>query len=39
LKFLEFIKEHKEIDFDRYEQMDDDERQKLLEQFGDLFDD
>jgi len=39
LKFLEFIKEHNEIDFDRYEKMDDDERTKLLEEFGDLFDD
>ncbi|RUM73627.1 MAG: hypothetical protein DSZ11_05450 [Sulfurovum sp.] len=39
LKFLEFIRDHKEIDFNRYEKMDDEEREKLLEEFGDLFDD
>jgi hypothetical protein len=39
LKFLEFMRDHKEIDFDKYEKLDDDERNKLLEEFGDLFDD
>jgi len=39
LKFLDFMRDHKEIDFDRYEKMDDEERDKLLEEFGDLFDD
>lgn len=39
LKFLEFMRDHKEMDFDRYEKLDDAEREKLLEEFGDLFDD
>jgi len=39
LKFLEFIRNHKEINFDGYEKLDDEERKKLLEEFGDLFDD
>jgi len=39
LKFLEFMRDHKEIDFEQYEKLNDDERNKLLEEFGDLFDD
>ena len=39
LQFLEFLKDHKEINFDRYEKLDDKEREELLEEFGDLFDD
>ncbi len=39
LKFLEFIRDHKEINFDRYDKMNDEERDKLLEEFGDLFND
>jgi len=39
LKFLEFIRDHKEIDFDKYEQISDDEMNELLKDFGDFFDD
>ena len=39
LKFLEFITEHKEIDFDKFETIDDREMDKLLEDFGDFFND
>jgi hypothetical protein len=39
LKFLEFIRDHKEIDFDRYEQMDEEEMDELLKDFGDFLND
>jgi len=39
LKFLEFIRDHKEIDFDRYEKMDDEEMDELLKDFGDFLND
>ncbi len=39
LKFLEFIRDHKEIDFDKYEKISDNEMDELLKDFGDFFDD
>jgi tetratricopeptide (TPR) repeat protein/predicted ATP-binding protein involved in virulence len=39
LQFLEYIKEHKTIDFDRYQTLDVGEMNQLLEDFGDFFDD
>lgn len=39
LKFLEFIRNHKEIDFDGYEKMDDTEMDELLKDFGEFLND
>jgi len=39
LRFLEYIKEHKDIDFDKYEQIDEDMMSELLKDFGDFFND
>jgi len=39
LKFLEFIRDHKNIDFDKYEKISDDEMDELLKDFGDFFND
>ncbi len=39
LKFLEFLRDHKDIDFDKYEKITDEEMNQLLEDFGDFFDD
>jgi predicted ATP-binding protein involved in virulence len=39
LKFLEFIRDHKDIDFDRYEKIDEEEMSEFLKDFGDFFDD
>ena len=39
LKFLEFIRDHKDIDFDRYDEMTGEEMDELLKDFGDFFDD
>jgi len=39
LRFLEYIKDHKDIDFDRYQAIDETEMQQLLEDFGDFFND
>ena len=39
LKFLEFIRDHKEIDFYRYEKMDEEEMDELLKDFGDFLND
>lgn len=39
LRFLEYIKEHKNIDFDRYEEVDEEEMNKLLADFGNFFND
>jgi predicted component of type VI protein secretion system len=39
LKFLEFIRDHKDIDFDKYEKISDEEMDELLKDFGDFFDD
>ena len=39
LQFLNYLKEHKDINFDKYEKLDEVEMKELLEEFGDLFDD
>ena len=39
LKFLEFIRDHKDIDFDKYEKINEDEMSEFLKDFGDFFDD
>ena len=39
LRFLEYIKEHKEIDFNKYVELDEERMKELLEDFGDFFDD
>ena len=39
LKFLEFIRDHKEMDFDKYEKIDEEEMDELLKDFGDFFND
>jgi predicted ATP-binding protein involved in virulence/Tfp pilus assembly protein PilF len=39
LQFLEFIKEHTEIDFEKYNQISEEEAQELLEKFKGFFDD
>jgi predicted ATP-binding protein involved in virulence len=39
LKFLEFIRDRKEIDFDKYEKISDEEMDELLKDFGDFFND
>ena len=39
LKFLEFIRDHTEINFDKYEKINEDEMDELLKDFGDFFND
>jgi len=39
LKFLEFIRDKKEIDFDKYEKTNEAEMDELLKDFGDFFND
>ena len=39
LKFLEFIRDHKNMDFDKYEKIDEEEMSEFLKDFGDFFDD
>lgn len=39
LKFLEYIQTHKNIDFDKYETVDDKKMDELLNDFGDFFND
>ncbi|SFV52620.1 ATP binding protein [hydrothermal vent metagenome] len=36
-KFLKFLKENKQIDFESYEEMTDEEMESLLDEFKDLF--
>jgi len=37
LNFLKFLKENKNIDFEKYEEMSEEEMSGLLEEFKDLF--
>ena len=37
--FLNFLKEHKNINFDRYEEVTEEEMSGFLEDFGDFFND
>ena len=39
LRFLEYIKINKEIDFDKYQKVSDEEMDDLLKDFGDFFND
>ena len=39
LKFLEYMQVHTDIDFDRYEKINDQEMDDLLKDFGDFFND
>ena len=39
LRFLEFIRDHKDINFDKYEKIDEKEMDELLAEFGDFFND
>ena len=39
LRFLEYIQKHKDLDFNKYEQINDEEMGELLKDFGDFFND
>ena len=39
LKFLEYMRDNKDIDFDKYEKISDKEMEEFLEDFGDFFND
>jgi hypothetical protein len=37
--FLKYLKQHKDIDFEKFEQLEDEQVQQLLADFGDYFND